>query len=291
MRLRFVISVLLAIIVVSWWGVPVRAESPALRATLERLAKTEGPFTFGVVSDTRSGDRVFEKNIAGLMAHRPLFVVHSGDFLVHVNYPPHWDLFRELTRPITVPLFLTPGNHDIDDERSLASWKEQVDLPGKEIYYSFTVGKNLFVVLASTQPSEWERITGAQYAWLEKTLDPKRYEHQFVFVHHPLYMWKGATHEGEAQDAHPEDRDRLHRLFVDRRVDIVFSGHEHRYRRLEKDGVNYLIVGGGGSPLYGKKQFNHFAIVRVDGERVETKIIDRDGALRDEFVLKRVSHP
>ena len=49
-----------------------------------------------------------------------------------------------------------------------------------------------------------------------------------------------------------------------------------------------MITGGAGAPLYSK--FNHFMIVDVDGKRIAAKIIDRDGALRDEFSLGPIAH-
>lgn len=263
-------------------------ESAAMRAKLAELAGVDTPFDFAVISDNRAGDRVYKKLIKEMMRRKPLFVVNVGDVIPNPGNRDHWKHFWDISREITVPLFIAPGNHDIDDEESMKVWMDEVDFPGNKAFYSFTVGKNLFVVLDSSDPKEWRRIVGPQFKWLAKTLDPERYEHQFVFVHHPLFMWKGATHEHEALDDHPVDRDRLHALFAAKRVDIVFSGHEHLYRRDKKDGVNYIIAGGGGSPLYGgKEEFNHFMFLRVDGALVEAKTIDRDNVLRDEFfVLK-----
>ena len=56
-----------------------------------------------------------------------------------------------MSKPITVPYFLTVGNHDIHPKvpGSEKTYKEQVDLPGNELYYSFTAGNSLFVVLDS----------------------------------------------------------------------------------------------------------------------------------------------
>lgn len=41
-----------------------------------------------------------------------------------------------------------------------------------------------------------------------------------------------------------------HPVFVELGVDLVFSGHAHNYERIERDGVTYLVVGGGGANLY-----------------------------------------
>lgn len=46
------------------------------------------------------------------------------------------------------------------------------------------------------------------------------------------------------------NRDFLHSLFAKNKVKAVFAGHEHLYNDSSKDGVRYVITGGGGSPLY-----------------------------------------
>lgn len=264
-------------------ALPASGESPALKRVLAGLAATKGPFTFAVLGDNRSGDRVYRKVMALTMARAPLVVLNTGDVIPNPGNLEQWARFHEESKVITAPYFLAPGNHDIDDRKSEAVWREQTDLPGLETFYAFTVGESLFVALNSCESDADRRIVGNQLAWLERTLDPARYERQFVFLHHPLFLWKEATREGEGLDKYPKDRDRLHDLFVRKRVDAVFVGHEHTYHRQDRDGVLYVVTGGAGAPLYGRESFNHVLFVRVEGPRLAFQVIDRDGVLRDEF--------
>ncbi|MFA5811092.1 MAG: metallophosphoesterase [bacterium] len=248
----------------------------------------EDAFSFAVTGDNRSGDRIYKKIITAIMQRRPALVFNTGDIIPNPGNRAQWANFKALSRIITVPYYYAPGNHDIDDEKSQEVWREEVNFPGEETYYSVTHGNSLFVVLNSYEPQNELRIAGRQLAWLAHTLDPAKYEHQFVFIHAPLFLWQGATNLGRSLDKHPDARDALHRLFVQKKVDVVFEGHEHTYRRMDVDGIKYVVTGGGGAPLYGSHSltpFNHFVLVTVKGRRVETKVIDRDGALRDEFVL------
>ena len=238
-------------------------------------------YRFVFMSDCRSGDRMYKKIVAALVKREPDFVVYGGDILPTFCNEKQWANFERLSSPIKVPFYLAPGNHDIEDERSDRFWASHMNLPGNERYYSFTVGDDLFVVLNSADYRNDRKITGAQFAWLARTLDPDRYEHQFVFVHHPMFMWKGAFHEKESLERHPKERDRLHRLLAEKEVDIVFHGHEHGYRRMDRDGVRYVIAAGAGSPLY--HAFHNFAVIDVNGSMIEVKIIDDKGVLRDEF--------
>ena len=260
------------------------AESPQMRRTLSRLAATADPYSFAVIGDNRTGHQIYADIIQGVMARKPWFVVNTGDLITHPGNRKQWARFWELSRPITVPYLLTPGNHDVGNEESLGIWQDEVDLPGNESYYSFVVGKDLFVVLNSCEPGQDRRIAGRQLAWLTRTLNPKRYRYQFVFLHHPLFMWSGASYKGRSLDRYPQLRDQLHRLFMSKKVTAVFAGHEHTYKRMEVDGIDYVVTGGAGARLY--SGFCHFIILRVDGPVIEAKVIDRKGYLRDEFFLR-----
>ncbi|HMK49754.1 MAG TPA: metallophosphoesterase, partial [Thermodesulfovibrionales bacterium] len=200
-----------------------------------------------------------------------------------------WENFRKMSGAVTVPYFLTVGNHDVGDTGSEELYKEEVDLPGNELYYSFVAGKSLFVVLDSNVPGQEEQIADEQYTWLEKLLSASREEHKFVFVHHPLYPVKGKGHHyGGSLDKYPDKRDRLEALFAKNGVNVVFVGHEHLYSKKMVDGVEHIITGGGGARLYTTDDsggFYHFVLVTVDGKKITGKVIDINGVVRDSFQL------
>ncbi len=258
----------------------------ALCLSTTALAKSvskSAPFKFAVIGDNRSGDRVYKKIVEGVMKRNPDLVFNTGDLIPHPGNKEQWQNFWNLSKPITVPYYLTPGNHDIDDKKSAQVWRDQVDFPGDETYYSIVHNNNLFVVLNSCEPDHDQKIEGKQLAWLKRVLAKKGYDNKFVFLHHPLFLWQGASYWKKSMDKYPELRDALHRLFVQNGVDIVFAGHEHTYKWLDKDGVRYVVTGGAGAPLY--SAFNHFMLIDVDGKHISAKVIDRDGAMRDEFTL------
>ena len=58
-----------------------------------------------------------------------------------------WDDFRKKSKPVTVPYLLTVGNHDVHDKKSEELYKEETNLPGNKLYYSFSVANSLFVFL------------------------------------------------------------------------------------------------------------------------------------------------
>ncbi len=267
----------------------VAAESAALAETIKRLSLIRGKYSFIVLGDNRSGDRAYGNIIARAMERKPDFIINVGDQIPDPGDRSDWDRFWELSKPITVPYFLTVGNHDVNDRKSEKIYQEQVDLPGNELYYRFRVGiDSLFIVLDSYLPGEQKKITGEQYQWLKKTMGDV-HEHMFVFLHHPLYGNKEqGSHYGRSVDQYPVDRDRLQKLFASRGVDVVFAGHEHMYYREKVGVVTHVITGGGGAPLYAKDEdggFYHFVHVTVDGKNVVCEVVDSKGKVRDRFAL------
>ncbi|MGE5751134.1 MAG: metallophosphoesterase family protein [Nitrospirota bacterium] len=255
------------------------------------LEKLPQHFNFVVLGDNRSGDDVYRNLISMAMEQKPDFIINTGDQIATPGSREQWANFWELSKVVTVPYFLTVGNHDAHPEviGSEHTYKEQVDLPGNELYYSFTAGNSLFIVLDSYIGGEEKKITGEQFKWLEGVLADSKEKHKFVFIHHPLYTdneQRRGKHVGSSLDKFPEDRDRLQALFVKRKVTMVFAGHEHFYLRKTVDGIPHVITGGGGAPLYAKDEdggFYHYIFVSVDGDKVNAEAVDINGKIRDKF--------
>ena len=145
------------------------ADSQQKLAVLEKI---QGKFTFVVIGDNRSGDDIYQKIVSLAMERKPDFIVNNGDMIVTPGNKKEWANFWAMSKPITVPYFLTVGNHDVNPRIPLSekTYKAQVDLPGNELYYSFVAGNSLFIVLDSYLDDQEKRITGEQFTWLETVL-------------------------------------------------------------------------------------------------------------------------
>ena len=265
------------------------AQDQQIQQKLIALERVQGKFSFVVVGDNRSGDDTYKKIVSMIMERKPDFVVNTGDMIATPGSRQDWAKFWEMSKPITVPYFLTVGNHDVHPKVPLSEkrYKEEVDLPGNELYYSFTAGNSLFVVLDSYIDDQEKRISGEQLKWLEGVFVNSQQKHKFVFLPHPLYTDLGKGHHAhDSVDAYPDSRDRLEALFAKFKVDAVFAGHEHYYERRTVDGIIHIITGGGGAPIYDKEEyggFNHFVQVTVDGDKVSAEVVDISGKVRDRF--------
>ena len=201
-------------------------------------------FSFFVYGDSRTCPRK-HRLVASEMAMDPLdpsFIVHTGD-LVERPVTSDWTDFFWAIEPFSksTPLVPALGNHERNDE----SYYEAFALPsgggdyGKQ-WYSFTYGRVKVVVLDSNAGS-----TGLskQRKWLIGELKDDRKPVTVVVFHHPIYssIYYSTGVNKTLVDAWGD-------LFARYGVDLVFNGHVHSYERAVKDGVTYVVTGGGGAP-------------------------------------------
>ncbi len=235
---------------------------------------------FAVVSDSHIGapDSVYDKVIRILDRQKIEVIIHVGDAIHNPGRTSQWKRFFEITGQKKT-LYFTPGNHDVNDH---ASYRRYLKLFGKP-YSSFTEEDTLLIFLNTELPGEESRITGKQFEWLSHELK-RSFRYKFVFLHKPPFpFW-----DGHGLDRFKEARDRLHELFVENRVSLVVSGHDHIYVRKEKDGIIYVIAAAtGGQPQFYRKDTDFFRYIvgtRTKGG-YSFLVKDLDGGVKDEFAV------
>ncbi len=205
---------------------------------------TNESFTFIVYGDTREQVPLFTqmeryKLVADRIAEEEnvSFVIHTGDLVCDGSNLTRWDVFFDAGRAMLANTTLYPvlGNHE-DNHTNY------YDAFGVPEWYSFDCGNAHFTVLDS---NDWAmpHMT-EQTAWLRNDIDGDA-TWKFVIFHHPPYSsderhWGGWT----------SFRDYWEDIFINNSVDAVFNGHVHVYERYEEKGVQYVVLGCGGAPLY-----------------------------------------
>lgn len=133
--------------------------------------------------------------------------------------------------------FPCPGNHDANNKNDLTPYLNYFTLPGHENYYKFIWGPVTFYSLDS-KTGNFE----LQKAWLFQELDNSSTPFNIVCFHHPPWTMGGhSNNEGMQWD------------FYHHGVDVVLTGHDHVYCRIEKKdepGMYYIVNGLGGKSLY-----------------------------------------
>ena len=118
-------------------------------------------------------------------------------------------------------------------------------------YYSFDWGKAHFAIfnsdIANAGPNEAARqaFWKEQTAWLEEDLRKSQgATFRFVVAHHPPMT---AVTSRQGDNPHITA---LVPMFEKYHVTAALFGHDHNYQHYLKNGVHYIVAGGGGAPLY-----------------------------------------
>ena len=245
-------------------------------------APAGGEFTFAVLGDNRGSEDgtpapEFMELLSEINRTDAKFALNSGDLVNgytgkdQVLLRRQWVGYMKALGSLKVPMFNTPGNHDINNESTGTEemWKEFVG----PTYYSFDFGSARFISLDTS--THENRLGIEQENWLVKQLETASDRRVFLFLHAPLFPVDG--HIGSAMDQYPADRDRLHALLAKNsaKIGAVFCGHEHLYNHSIRDGINYYITGGAGAPVYAPRimgGFFHFMLVSVGKSGVTFQI-------------------
>jgi predicted MPP superfamily phosphohydrolase len=187
------------------------------------------------------------------------------------SYDPTWGAFKDITAPV-------PGNHEYetkDADGYFRYFADQLDGRGSTAtdphagYYSFDVGDWHIVALNSNCHFA---NCGAQATWLRNDVASDDHLCELVMYHDPGQR----TFENAAATA---------------KVDLVLTGHLHRYERwdhLHASNLRLLIVGTGGDSAgppdrHADAGFKGYGVVRLDlGATDYTwKFIEVGGQIRD----------
>jgi predicted phosphodiesterase len=148
------------------------------------------------------------------------------------------------------PILAARGNHDMDHPYSYA----YVDLPGDGSAYSFLYGDVWILVLnthADMQPSNDPNLT-VQYDFIVDALQSEEAQNaafRLVAFHQAPYSNSSASSTPDQIYGNANAQTFWVPLFEQYDVDSVISGHYHSYQRGERNGIQYLVTGGGGSTL------------------------------------------
>lgn len=224
---------------------------------------------FAILGD-RTGEHVegiYEQAVAEINRIHPDFVMTVGDQIEGytedtATLVSQWQEYFNIIKSLTVPIYITPGNHDITTNGMLPYFKRYVGEP----YRSFNIAEMHFVILDNSRWETSAQLPGEQLDWLATDLAAaSKAKFTLVFFHKPF--WYNSLAYGRP--------DTLHTLFVKYGIDAVFAGHFHRYFSGVYDGIQYTGVGSSGGSLDGNDPTGmayHFMWVTVDSSIKATPI-------------------
>ena len=119
---------------------------------------------------------------------RPDVVFATGD-LVDAGVPEEYGRLRTMLAPLTMPLYLIPGNHD--DRRALATvFRDHAYLPrdGSFLHYVVEDHPLRMIGLDTLVPGKGSGLMCAErLGWLDARLGEARTRPTLIFMHHPPF--------------------------------------------------------------------------------------------------------
>ena len=253
------------------------------------------PFKFVLYGDVRTRHDIHRRVVAKIIESGvPDFLLHSGDLVENGKDSALWanffDIERDLLRQAT--FFPSLGNHERNSRDFYDFFQEE--LP----YYSFNWGNAHFTVINSdienvaTSKAARDEFWARQTRWMEEDLAAnQKSDYRFIMCHHPPFT---AVERRQGDNPHMTA---LVPMFEKYHVTAGLFGHDHNYQHYLKNGVHYVVSGGGGAPLYDVNKpdpaitqkvvsIENFVTVSVNGKVAKAQAISIDGKVLDEFELR-----
>lgn len=226
----------------------------------------QGSLSFVVYGDTRFTQRESVANaparralVAGIAGEDPAAIFIGGDLIYQGDDPDDYATYESETAAWSarrIPVFPALGNHELDACRAtratraqgpcLENWWRTFAALRPWRWYSVAVGGSLLALVLDSDASL--RPGSAQRAWLERQIGDAGSDAGVRFIlillHYPPVrdpIFPRGKDEAQVQRylsaTAPTLRARV----------IVVGSHVHNYERFARDGVTYLVSGGGGA--------------------------------------------
>jgi predicted phosphodiesterase len=253
------------------------------------LPMKSGSVRFLVIGDAGTGGREQYEVASEILRYGKrfpfTFAIMLGDNIYGSERPQ--DFEKKFVKPYKalldsdIEFNAALGNHDDPNQR----YYKPFNLGGNR-YRTFKKGNVRFFVIDSNY------LDPDQLKWLEKELSESGSDWKIAYFHHPMYTTARRGPEVEVRAV-------LEPLFVKHGVDVVFTGHEHIYERLNpQNGIYHFTVGGAAklrkgdtrpSPLLAARfdKDRSFLLAEIAGDSLYFQTVSRTGIVVDKGVLTR----
>lgn len=239
------------------------------------------PYFFIQLSDTQFGmfnnnkgfekeTQLYEEAVNHINLLNPDFVVITGDLINKPDSKEQLAEFKRITAKIAsdIPVYLTPGNHDVKNEPDQLSIKQYLK-DHKYQWFSFKHKGSRFIgINSSVIKTNFQKYERKQFTFVKKELKKSKDAiHKVVFCHYPFFNSKFDEEEGYSNIGF-ENRKKYLDLFSDYGVNAVFTGHLHDNRKVEYKDMQLITTSAVGKPLGDAP--SGFRIVKVFPDKIES---------------------
>ncbi len=258
------------------------------------------PFSFIALGDSAVRWKDAQKVVAQAVSQPSDFTLHTGDIQYYASLLESWQEWMGEMAPLLRHGAFAPsiGNHEDEIEGEFQNYYARLfEKPGQtdtSRWYRFASGGVHFFSLDTESPL----VAGSeQLQWLQSELQvagaTAGFRFSVAYFHKPI--WTLGRHAPLMNV-----RAALEPLFTAHGVKLVLMGHNHSYERFEKDGITYVVTGGGGAPLYDVNESvgsfpndvpfrqaaasaHHFMRIDVGQGSLKGQAIGPDGGVIDSF--------
>ncbi|MDF1499988.1 MAG: metallophosphoesterase [Anaerolineales bacterium] len=264
-----------------------------------------------VIGDSGFGEQITYALSAQMAALDLDFVIHTGDIVYSAfeNGTPlrayqakyFWPFQKILLR---APVYAVPGNHEYYSDASIdgipyyfniyppigelvrdGSW-----VGSDEIFRNWYAVRLMDYQLLFLESQRFYRPegVGGETEWLQQRLS--EFQDPTIGIFH-ITSYTSGSH---AQDGLPIQQAWLP-LFREANTALIVSGHDHNYERIEVNGLDLIVSGGGSGKIYrlkepveGSRVFaaeSHFVLLDIYPDRIELSAINAYGDILDQTTL------
>ncbi len=249
-------------------------------------------FKIAIFGDRTGGDpeglKYLDRAIYEINQLKPDFVIHIGDMVQgYTRDQNEWirqkDEFLSYMDKLTMPYYLTAGNHDVFNPFRDPNDKTYEELYKKhfsQLNYSFDYKNSHFVILYTDEAMTSRPVLSEdQINWLKSDLEKSNRKNVFIFMHKPIWSYENSNW------------DKFHDVIKTFPVKAVFAGHFHAYHKgMNKDGIQYYNVGPLGAEAYTLGDqltgyFHHYSILTIDDENFKLAVVKIGNVEADDYIL------
>ena len=214
-------------------------------------------FNFIAISDTQqsSFSNGFCKKVAAKLSEKIFqydFLMNVGDFVWDGQVQSDWDDFFENYKELFNKTVLVPviGNHDtsypkMNESETHSKFPTYFPLSSNPNFYAYSFNYSMaHFTICDFQygtEDEFENLRESQLDWIKNDLEQAQTsKYRIVSFHCPI----------KASGFHGINNNMVKNLLPILKhynVSLVLNGHDHHYEHVKSDGIDSVILGGGGA--------------------------------------------
>lgn len=249
-----------------------------------------GDTRFTDPSDTRNTNPTVRRALVNqIAAEHPDALLISGDLPYKGAQTNDYDVFKsetEIWRTFHLRVYPALGNHELNGGEAvgLKNWWATFPELNNRRWYSVSFGNAYILCIDSNAPLT---AGSPQQSWIAAQLAalPKSVQFVFIVMHHPIVGddFPLSTHNVRSNEAALGQFLDATAPTLHARITVI-CGHVHNYERFLRNGITYLVAGGGAAKPYkvernsqdlfkGTDDINyHYVTFRFDGKTVHAEM-------------------